>query len=161
MQNLIKSNICQHVDDTTCYEYVRTSEMSHYVTKLEAIMSDILNYAKSKNMIFNLDKTKSMLFVTKRMYNLKNLSDPNVFNITVENGCVEGVKNWKVLGVIFDENLSWNVHINEVVRSCLVKLSVLRKLKRYTNHNRRKQLAETLILSKTLFYLFYQMQIKW
>ena len=121
----------------------------------------MLNYAKSKNMIFNLNKTKSMLFVTKRMYNLKNLSDPNVFNITVENGCVEGVKNWKVLGVIFDENLSWNVHINEVVRSCLVKLSVLRKLKRYTNHNRRKQLAETLILSKTMFYLFYQMQIKW
>ena len=161
MQNLIKSNICQHVDDTTCYEYVRTSEVSHYVTKLEAIMSDILNYAKSKNMIFNLDKTNSMLFVTKRMYNLKNLSDPNVFNITVENGCVEGVKNWKVLGVIFDENLSWNVHINEVVRSCLVKLSVLRKLKRYTNHNRRKQLAETFILSKTMFYLFYQMQIKW
>ena len=113
----------------------------------------MLNYAKSKNMIFNLDKTKSMLFLTKRMYNLKNLSDPNVFNITVENGCVEGVKNWKVLRVIFDENLSWNVHINEVVRSCLVKLSVLRKLKRYTNHNRRKQLAETLILSKTDYVL--------
>ena len=27
-------------------------------------------------------------------------------------------------------------------------LSVLRKLKRYANHNRRKQLAEALILSK-------------
>ena len=108
----------------------------------------MLNYAKSKNMIFNLNKTKSMLFVTKRMYNLKNLLDPNVFNITIENGCVERVKNCKVLGVIFDENLSWNVHINEVMSLCFVKLSVLRKLKRYANHNRRKQLAEALILSK-------------
>ena len=59
-----------------------------------------------------------MLFATKRMYNLKNLSDPNVFNITVENGCVERVKNKKVLCAIFDEKLSWNVRINEVVRSC-------------------------------------------
>ena len=59
--------------------------MNQYVTKLEAIMSDMLNNAKSKNMIFNLDKTKSMLFATKIMYNLKNLSDTNVFNITVEN----------------------------------------------------------------------------
>ena len=92
--------------------------MNQYVTKLEAIVSDMLNYAKSKNMIFNLHKTKSMLFATKRMYNLKNLSHPNVFNITVENGCVERVRDWKVLGITFDENLSWNVHINEVVISC-------------------------------------------
>ena len=99
--------------------------MNQYATKLEMIMSDMFNYAKSKSMIFNLDKTKSMLFVTKRMYNLKNLSDPNVFNITVENGCAERVKNWKVLGVIFDENLFWNVYIHEVVRSCFAKLSVL------------------------------------
>ena len=149
MQNLIKFNICQHADDTTCYEHFRTSEMNQYVTKFEVIMSDMLNYAKSNIIVFTLDKTKSVLFSTKRKYNLKNLSDPNVFNITVENRCVERVKNWKVLGVIFDENLSWNVHINEVVRSCFAKLLVLRKLKRYTNHNRRKQLAEARILSKT------------
>ena len=49
-------------------------------------MSDMLNYAKSKN-IFKFDKTKSVLFATKKMYILKNLSDPNVFNITVENMC--------------------------------------------------------------------------
>ena len=101
MQNLITSNKCQYADDTTCCGYFRTPEMNQYVTKLEAIMSDMLNYAESKNMIFNLNKTKSILFGTKRMYNLKNLSDPNVFNITVENGCAERVKNRKVFGVIF------------------------------------------------------------
>ena len=85
MQILIESNICQYADDTTCYVNFCASEMNQYVTKLEAIMSDMLNNAKSKNMIFNLDKTKSMLFATKIMYNLKNLSDTNVFNITVEN----------------------------------------------------------------------------
>ena len=55
--------------------------MYQYVTKLEAITSDMLNYAKSKNMIFNLDKTKSVLFATKRMYNLKNLSHPALYLI--------------------------------------------------------------------------------
>ena len=59
----------------------------------------------------------------------------------------------KVFCVIFDENLSWNVHVNEVVISCFAKLSVLRKLKRYAKHNRRKQLAEVLILSKTDYAL--------
>ena len=81
MQNLIKSSICQYADDTTCYKHFRASEMYQHVTKLEAIMSDMLNYAKSKNMIFNLDKTKSVLFATKRMYNLKNLSHPTLYLI--------------------------------------------------------------------------------
>ena len=71
-----------------------------------------------------------------------------VLSCEPQNGRVERVKNWKVLGVIFDENSSWNLHINEVVRSCLATLSVLRKLKRYANHNRRKQLVEALNLSK-------------
>ena len=66
MQNLIKPNICQYADETTCYEHFRASEMNQYVTKFKAIMSDMLNYAKSKNMIFNLDKTKSTLFATKK-----------------------------------------------------------------------------------------------
>ena len=57
------------------------------------------------------------------------------------------LKNWKVLGVIFDKNLSWNVHINEVVRSCFTRL------KRYADHNRRKQLVESLILSKIYYAL--------
>ena len=34
------------------------------------------------------------------------------------------------------------------MKSCFAKLSVLRKLKIYANYNRRKQLAESLILSK-------------
>ena len=45
--------------------------MNQYITKFEAIMSDMLNYAKSKKMIFNLDKTKSKLFASKTKYNLK------------------------------------------------------------------------------------------
>ena len=42
MQNLIKSNICQHANDTTFYEHFRASEMDQYVTKLEPIMSDMM-----------------------------------------------------------------------------------------------------------------------
>ena len=36
--------------------------------------------------------------------------------------CVEQEKNWKVLGFIFDENLSWNVKVNEVIRLCFCQV---------------------------------------
>ena len=66
MQNLIDSNICQYAGDTTCYKHFRSSEMNQYVTKLETIMSDMLNYAKSKNMIFNLDKNQFNVICNKK-----------------------------------------------------------------------------------------------
>ena len=82
------------------------------------------------------------------MYDHHNLSDIKTYKIIVDNGSIERVRNWKVLGVNCDENLSWKVYINKVVKSCFAKLSILRKLKRYANYNRGKQLAETLVLFK-------------
>ena len=82
------------------------------------------------------------------MYDHHNLSDSNAYKIIVDNRSIEIVRNWKVLAVNFDENSSWKVHINEVVKSCFAKLSILCNLKRYANYNRGKQLAETLALFK-------------
>lgn len=55
---------------------------------------------------------------------------------------------WKILGVIFDESLSWDSHLNEVVSKCYKTLQTLRKFKRLTSFGLRKNLAEALVLSK-------------
>ena len=54
----------------------------------------------------------------------------------------------KLLGIHFDENLSWKDHVNNVVKSCYGTLRILRQFKRFTPLNVRKTLAETLVLSK-------------
>ena len=48
----------------------------------------------------------------------------------------------------FQQNLQWNDHITELISSCYGVLAVLRKLRRFTPFDVRKQLAEVLVLSK-------------
>ena len=48
-----------------------------------------------------------------------------------------------LLGINFDEHLSWHKHVKETV--------VLKKLKNFTNFRLRKQLAESLLVSKIDF----------
>ncbi len=50
--------------------------------------------------------------------------------------------------MLFQQNLLWNNHITELTSSCYGVLAVLRKLKRFTQSQIRKQLAEVLVLSK-------------
>ena len=47
-----------------------------------------------------------------------------------------------------NEHLKWNLHLDEVIRSCYAVLADLRWLKRFTTFHLRKQLAELLVLSK-------------
>ena len=53
-----------------------------------------------------------------------------------------------VLGVHFDQNLSWNEHLNSIIRSFHGTLKALRKFIRFTSFRVRKILAEAYILSK-------------
>ena len=54
----------------------------------------------------------------------------------------------KLLGVHINEHLKWDDHIKHTVSGCYATLSILRKLKYLAKYELRKQLAETLILSK-------------
>ena len=47
------------------------------------------------------------------------------------------------------EHLTWNIHINELVTSCYGALAVLNKLRNLAPLRVKKQLLESLILSKS------------
>ena len=62
----------------------------------------------------------------------------------------ERIKSCKLLGVHISEHLKWDDHIKDTVSGCYVyaTLSILRKLKYLAKYEFRKQLTETLILSR-------------
>ena len=60
---------------------------------------------------------------------------------------VERLNSTKILGVHFDENLTWITHVNNLIKSSHATLRSLRRFKRFTPYKVRKTLAETLILS--------------
>ena len=64
------------------------------------------------------------------------------------NSTLDRVTNSKILGVNFNENLTWENHITKVTKTCYATLASLRKMKRLTDFKLRKQLREQLVLSK-------------
>ena len=60
--------------------------------------------------------------------------------------------NAKLLGVIFDQHVTWINQINNIIRSTHGTLRVLWKFRRITFTKIRKTLAKALILSKINYY---------
>ena len=81
-----------------------------------------------------------MILSTLQMSRVHHLDeyDPN---IVVSGYKLERIKSCKLLGVHINEHLKWDDHITHTV-------SILRKLKYLAKYELRKQLVETLILSK-------------
>ena len=61
---------------------------------------------------------------------------------------LERVRSYKILGVIFTEDLTWNPHVNKITQSALMIPKTLRLLNRFMAFHTCKQLAQSLVLSK-------------
>ena len=92
-------------------------------------------------------KTKQMLITTSKMSRVHGL-DTVVPDIRVKARAIEKVEEFKLLGTWFSDNLKWGCHIKHVTSSCYAVLSTLKKLRNLTPSHIKKQLAESLILSK-------------
>ena len=89
-----------------------------------------------------------MILTTQQMSRCHGLDGESIAQITINNELIERVLSWKLLGVHFQQNLHWNIHVTEVASSCYGVLTSLRKLKQFAPFHIRKQLLETLILPK-------------
>ena len=61
---------------------------------------------------------------------------------------LEKVNDVKILGVNFNQHLSWSTHVNYVTKCCYATIKSLNNFKRTADFNLRKTLAQSLILSK-------------
>lgn len=137
----------QYADDTTLYTHGKPTEIDRYQNQLQSAMDHLSSWSNESNLILNPEKEKAMLFSTPQLARTFNLPDQSV-NLTVSGQTLERVSSIRLLGTEFQENSKWNNEINSKIHSCYGCLSVLRKLKNLAPFKVRKQLAETLILSR-------------
>ena len=118
--------------------------------KLFAIQKDVeklLSWLQQGNLIFYCDKHQSILLSASQLNCKHNLKDSSLL-IRCSGQPIQQKANVKLLGVIFDQHLTWIDQINNIIRSIQGTLRVLRKFSRFTPMKVRKTLAEALILSK-------------
>ena len=127
-------------------------------------MTRLENYSMETNLALNEGKTKWMLFSTRKMSQVHELHASDV-EISCNGSTLERCTKQKLLGVKFDEHLTWNEHITSLIASCYSALSIVKKLRNLAPFHVRKMLMETLILSRldyscTVFYPLPLCQLK-
>ena len=145
---IIQITCLQFADDTTIYRNCKVKNLQKTSELIENDLSSLVTWSSNTDLVFNNAKTKSMLFSTSQMSRKHKLDDENVYSINSGNDNLERVKSWKVLGIKLQENLNWDEHIHAILTEGFSTLRTLRKIKRVTSFRIRKNLAESLILSK-------------
>ena len=113
----------QYADDTNMYVSFKPAEMARNVHLIKDDLSKVVEWSSGNNLIFNAAKTKSILFGTRQMLRTRNLNDPDFYTIEASGITIEWTSSYKVLGIIFTDDFSWNQHINHTHYYHLTHLS--------------------------------------
>lgn len=141
-------NSIQYADDTNLYIHFKLKEMDIATAKLQSDINQITTWSKINNLMFNSIKTKSIMYSTSQLSCINNLNFSNLFKFHSNGAEIERVSSLKILGITFDEHMTWSTHVNNIIRSSYATISTLKRLKRLAPFHVRKNLAEALILSK-------------
>ena len=109
----------KYVDDTSVLHAVNDSSDSSFQNSAEYLH----NWAKENNMIFNVKKTKELVFHFKA-------SQCDFPVLTIGDDVIERVSEAKILGVTIQSDLKWNSHITNIIKKANKRLYLLSLCKR-------------------------------
>lgn len=134
-----KNSICLYADDTNLIVTAESEEKIEISTHIGlSLVKDFLN---SKNLLLNSSKSNFVSFSTMQARSKLN---PTIF---VENHILDQVCETKFLGLIIDENLSWDEHVESVIRKTSSGLFALRKMSKSCNIKTLKTIYFALVHS--------------
>lgn len=111
-------DLFKHVDDTTFYEVVMKDDTS----KAQIPMNEIQHWSNNKKFQLHPTKCKELCISFSR-------SKP-IHSVTIGTNVVEPVQSIKILGVIFQNDLKWNLHVENSIKKAARRLYFIVQLKR-------------------------------
>ena len=147
LQSDMKMRGYQYADDTTLYCHAKPKDVETLSRTTNESIEQLGTWASNNNLALNSEKTKLMVLSTQELSRRHGLKDIEL-NILIKGKKMERTETCKLLGVTINEHLKWENHVKTISSSCYGTLSILKKLKNVAPFRLRKQLAESLILSK-------------
>ena len=114
----------KYVDDSTLFEICNTNEISD----IQESNDKAADWTSMNCMKINSKKSKEMIISVTHDVNFPNIII--VPNIIIERIPVEMVKHAKLLGVILSYDLTWNMHVDSIVKKAAKSVYMLYQLKR-------------------------------
>ena len=127
--------LTQFADDSTIT--YSSGNLEHTLKIMEEETKKVLEWLAANKLIINLSKTHLMMFTNCRR--------PESISITVNNQTINEVCETKFLGVIVDNKLCWEAHINHISQKISKSVSILKMLKHTFPSSALKTLYHSLI----------------
>ena len=112
-------NIWKHVDDTTTSEIVVKGASSNS----QLIADTVVQWSFENRIKLNSEKCKDFRISFAN-------NKPQLASIVVNNQELECVESAKLLGVTISNNLTWNMHIDQIIKKASKRMHFLTQLKR-------------------------------
>nr|CAH7717665.1 unnamed protein product [Callosobruchus chinensis]CAH7730660.1 unnamed protein product [Callosobruchus chinensis] len=132
-----------YADDTQLLFYFNESNLHEASFKINLDLANVSDYCKRHCLRINPSKCTSIPCTSKYMD--YNVSDR--ISLSIDNTRILFSDSVRNLGVIFDCNLRFHLHINSLIKSTYMKMKLLYSNRHILNFKTRKKLCETLILS--------------
>ena len=135
-----------YADDTQLYYRCKVSDINETIKLINSDLDRISNFS-SKNCL-KLNNTKSNFIIIGSRPNLLNLSKTKISEVKIGNIPIERKTHVKNLGVIFDETLSWDKHINKCIGNAYGKFKQAYRFKHFLSKEAKLSISEMYILSQ-------------
>ena len=122
----LKFSSASHFADDTSIIYT-SKNLKTLETNINFDLKSVSEWLKSNRLSLNVGKTKLLLFGSKcSKIQFENIS------IKIQGVKLSPCKSVKYLGVLIDENLSWDYHISELSKKLSRANGIIIKLRHYT-----------------------------
>ena len=128
-------------DDTGIF--CHSIDLKLLVEKAEIIIKNVNEWFIANKLTLNVDKTSFIIFRSKRN-NINNLPD----TISHENIKIKRETKIKYLGLILEEHLSWNQHVNEICNKLKCFFPLFYNIRQYLEKENIRNIYYTMIYSR-------------
>ena len=144
-----RSVVDMYADDTTLsYAHDYSSAPQSIIVKLQKDITSLANWSRSNQLVMNEEKTKTMLVTGRRLQKKLDTFD---LHLSMNGKNLEQVSSFKLLGLTFDDELSFDVHVEKLCTKLSQRIAVLSKIKRCLPHRERIIYYNAMIKSVILY----------
>ena len=135
-----------YADDTNLYWESEVDTINSTIDTANQVLGQISTYCVDTCLRLNESKCKFMFIGSKPAIRKLNIAETNFLNI---NGTdLERVNKAKVLGVTFDEVLSWQKQVNLCISKAMGNFFQMYRYKKFLNEEAKITLCDSIILSQ-------------
>ncbi len=145
----MSSFISDCTDDTQFLHQNYLSQLSDLVSRTESTLTMLKHYFQANGLLINATKTQCIFIGNVSLCS----KIPENIIIRFDDICIKPSKHIKNLGLIMDQCLNFEMHINEINKKVLGALIYINRLSSFFNKSIRRLIIDTLVLSQINYCL--------